>query len=204
MPVEHCSSPVALAVCVESRVHTLNQYQLIVHLTGSDEFRGDRPCSFYVNPRRDILWLNYDFYPEKSWYYESENELLASAYGAQMGVFTTLLVVGEDWPVEFTIDEISGALKSFTGINTILVEPRKHKDMVLPKYYDKGMVLPTYYLEADDDPYTSDYPEWDRPYDILSAREDRQRERKRRGLADARVVEFGARLRAAMLKLEVT
>lgn len=45
--------PVALRVCREARTHTLKTYRRLQHLHVTD-------CGFYLDPRRDVLWLHRD------------------------------------------------------------------------------------------------------------------------------------------------
>jgi 2EXR family len=56
-PLETSAPPVALQVCQESRTHTLIQYRIMEHTRS-------RQGSFYFNPRRDMLWLSFDFTDE--------------------------------------------------------------------------------------------------------------------------------------------
>jgi hypothetical protein len=111
-PFEHCSDPIALQVCKESREHTLSRYMSMQHLETKEG-------SFYFSPSRDVLLLSVDYtngyYTDDVMYYSNE---LKRFYNGQLNYIKTVLVLHHKW-VETTPAGYVKFLDIFGGLEII-------------------------------------------------------------------------------------
>ncbi|KAH8706057.1 hypothetical protein BGW36DRAFT_284445, partial [Talaromyces proteolyticus] len=122
-PLEKCPFPIALHICQESRMHTLNTYALVQH--------PDFPeCAFYFNPRQDLLWLSCDIASDT----EALEELQAS-YQTSIDQFRILLVEDTEWE-EWGLNPSSApALSILAALRTVvLIEDDYDDDGTLITY----------------------------------------------------------------------
>ena len=104
--LERCRNPVALQVCRESRLHTLSKYTRLQHLKLD-------PVGFYLNPYRDLLWLDHDT--------DTENMCgLGVSYGYDLGKIKMIMVAQDGlWANE--VNKVAALLRSFTGLRLVRV-----------------------------------------------------------------------------------
>ncbi|KAF5014959.1 hypothetical protein F66182_13874 [Fusarium sp. NRRL 66182] len=122
-PIEKCSFPIALQICQESRRHTLKTYVVIQHSNLPE-------CSFYFNPRQDLLWLSGDISSD----IERLKEL-QPAYQASIHHFKILLVEDVEWECWNWDPSSSPALSILPALRTVvLVEDEHDGDGVLVTY----------------------------------------------------------------------
>jgi hypothetical protein len=112
LPLEICPSLVTLAVCRESREHTLKHYIFVEHSILPEG-------SFYFNPFRDIIWLSWDLLDDTYGLQELEE-----FYNESIGCFKTLLIQETEWewgnkglPDEYTKRSFS----VLRGLETVLL-----------------------------------------------------------------------------------
>ncbi|KAL4744327.1 hypothetical protein BDW72DRAFT_199701 [Aspergillus terricola var. indicus] len=113
-PLEECPPPIALWICHESRMHTLKDYALIQH--------PDLPeCSFYFNPRHDLLWLRCDITSDSKLLKE-----LQASYLNSLTQFRILLVEDTEW--EGWDLSSSLALSILPALQTVVLIADDHED----------------------------------------------------------------------------
>jgi hypothetical protein len=140
-PLEKCLFPIALQICQESRLHTLETYVLIQH--------PDLPeCSFYFNPRQDLLWLSGDIASDTE-----RLEELQSSYQTSIDRFKILLVEDVEWE-GWESDPSSLALSTLPALRiVVLVEDDHDDDGTLVTYSIEESQIRA--MEYRDDYYTT-------------------------------------------------
>lgn len=115
-PLGKCSFPIALQICQESRWHTLKTYVFIQH--------SDLPeCSFYFNPRQDLLWLSGDIASDTK-----RLKHLQSSCQASVHHFKTLLVEDIEWEGWEWDPSSSPILSILPALRTVVLLEDEHDD----------------------------------------------------------------------------
>ncbi|QKX57720.1 uncharacterized protein TRUGW13939_04839 [Talaromyces rugulosus] len=115
-PLEECPFPIALQICQESRIHTLKTYALVQH--------PDLPeCTFYFNPRQDLLWLSGDISSDT----ERLKELQAS-YQAFINLLRILLVEETEWGAWDWDPSSASALSILPALRIVVLIEDDHDD----------------------------------------------------------------------------
>ncbi|KAL2866162.1 2EXR domain-containing protein [Aspergillus lucknowensis] len=129
-PLEKCPLPIALWICQESRTHTLKTYALVQH--------PDLPeCSFYFNPRQELLWLSSDISNNT----ERFEEIQAS-YKTSIKQFRILLVEDTEWEGWGWEPSSSPALSTLPALQiVVLIEDDHDGNNTLITYHIRS-VLP--------------------------------------------------------------
>ncbi|KAH7115430.1 hypothetical protein B0J13DRAFT_653814, partial [Dactylonectria estremocensis] len=80
--------PIALSICIESRIHTLRSFYLLRH-------HKQPSWSFYLNPSRDVPWTSNDFWEFNENYMNITNLWLS--YGRQLAQMKKLVLGMDAW-----------------------------------------------------------------------------------------------------------